>query len=125
MNHRHTFPQDEPRAPTRDATSSTPRGATRPPDRSLPPGFFPGAAAGLRAAPQESAMNEDRLNAASRLTVRIAIMVAFAAALAIGGPWLLNDAPPSPEAVMATAACCAKAPAAAARDAAPTMRPVR
>ena len=70
-------------------------------------------------------MNEDRLNATSRLTVRLALMIAFAAALAIGGPWLLNDAPPSPEAVMAAAVCCAKAPNAAAHESAATIAPVR
>jgi hypothetical protein len=125
MNHRHTLPHDEPSAPTRNAISSTPRGAAGPFGRSLPPGFFSGAAAGLRVAPQESAMNEDRLNWASRLTVRLAIMIAFAAALAIGGPWLLNDAPPSPEAVIAAAVCCAKAPNAAARDSGVAIAPVR
>ena len=70
-------------------------------------------------------MNEDRLNAASRLSVRLAIMIAFAAALAIGGPWLLNEAPPSPEAVIAAAVCCANAPTAAARDSGVAIAPVR
>lgn len=125
MNHRPTTAYHAPRPNGGDTVSSTPRGATRPPDRSLPPGFFSGAAAGVSAAPQEAAMNEDRRNAASRLTARIVLMLGFAAALAIGGPWLLNDAPPSPEAVVAAAVCCAPAPNAAARDAGATKRPLR
>ena len=70
-------------------------------------------------------MNEDRRNAAGRLTARIALVLGFAAALAVGGPWLLNDAPPSPEAVIAAAACCAQAPNAGARDAGAVTRPLR
>jgi len=125
MNHRATTAYHAPRPKGGDTISSTPRGATRPPGRSLPPGFFSGAAAGVFAAPQEAAMNEDRRNAVGRLTARIALLLGFAAALAIGGPWLLNDAPPSPEAVIAAAVCCAQAPNAAARDAGAPIRPLR
>ena len=70
-------------------------------------------------------MSEYRLNAASRLTVRLAVILGFAATLAIGGPWLLNDAPPTPEAVIAAAVCCAEAGNAGARDSGTTVRPVR
>lgn len=125
MNHRPTTAHPAPRPDGGDTISSTPRGATRPPGRSLPPGFFSGAAAGVFAAPQEAAMNEERRNAAARLTARIALVLGFAAALAVGGPWLLNDAPPSPEAVIAAAVCCAPAPNAAAREIGATKRPPR
>ena len=70
-------------------------------------------------------MNEDRRNAAGRLTARIALVLGLAAALAVGGPWLLNDAPPSPEAVIAAAVCCAQAPNAAVRETGTVIRPLR
>jgi len=88
--------------------SSLPRGATA---GWLPsPGFFPGTVAAI--AGQEIAMNETRTNALGRLAARAAVLVAgLVLALAVGAPWLLYDAPPSLEAVVAARACCAKAPA--------------
>ncbi len=99
--------------------SSTPRGATD--TRSPPPGFFSGLCAKVFQAGQESAMNEDSTGTtARRLATRIAALIAgVVVVLALGAPWLLNDAPPSPEAVVAAKACCASAPAPAIRTPAP------
>jgi len=56
-------------------------------------------------------MNEVRTNVTSRQTARVAItIVGFVLALAVGAPWLLNEAPPSPEAVFAAKLCCTSAP---------------
>ncbi len=55
-------------------------------------------------------MNADRTGIIGRLAARAAVLVAgFVLALAIGAPWLLHDAPPSPEAVFAARLCCTHA----------------
>jgi len=55
-------------------------------------------------------MTEDRTTFIGRLTARFAAMIIGAVlALAIGAPWLLHDAPPSPEAVLASSVCCTSA----------------
>jgi hypothetical protein len=58
-------------------------------------------------------MTEDRNSLLSRFTARFAAVVVGAVlALAVGAPWLLHDAPPSPEAVLASSLCCTSAPGA-------------
>jgi hypothetical protein len=89
-------------------------------------GYFSGGAAAARIESREVAMDQDRMNAYRRPLARIAALVAGALlALAIGAPWLLYDAPPSPEAVFAASVCCAKAPSAAAPRPAATIAPAR
>jgi hypothetical protein len=59
-------------------------------------------------------MNAMRINAVGRYAARAAIVVAaIYFALAVGAPWLLLDAPPSPQDVVATQVCCFKAAGAA------------
>jgi len=66
-------------------------------------------------------MNAMRMNAVSRLAARAAIVVAGVyLAFAVGAPWMLNNAPPSPQDVVAAQVCCFKAAGAAdARSARP------
>jgi hypothetical protein len=91
--------------------SSAPRGATT--VRPLPPGFSSSPVAALTIARNEVPMNNSTASAAGRIAVRIAAIAAgLALALVVGTPWLLIDAPPSPEAVVAARVCCAAAPAA-------------
>lgn len=69
-------------------------------------------------------MNADRTSFIGRLAARAAIVVAgFVLALAVGAPWLLYDAPPSPEAVVAAKLCCARATGAAAPRIAHVLAP--
>jgi hypothetical protein len=71
-------------------------------------------------------MNEDRTSVISRLTARIAVLiVGLLLGAAVGAPWLLYDAPPSPEAVFAARLCCAKTPGTTPPPAAPAIAPVR
>jgi hypothetical protein len=126
MNTEHTTPYRSPAPDT--ARSDFLHPARR--DPSLGPvaaaGLFPGTPAGARIAPQESAMNEDRTYVTSRHTARFAILiVGLFLALAIGAPWLLNDAPPSPEAVFVAKLCCATAPNALAPGTAPRIAPAQ
>jgi hypothetical protein len=47
------------------------------------------------------------INESGHVTARAALIVAaLYLALAVGAPWLLNDAPPSAQDVLATQACC-------------------
>ena len=80
-------------------------------------GRTPAAAAGLFSphrtqtaeAGSEDAMNDRRPNATRPSTARRVLLVTgFILALAVGAQWLLYEAPPSPEAVVAARACCAK-----------------
>jgi hypothetical protein len=82
-------------------------------------GRTPAVAAGLFSprrtdtpeAGSEDAMNDRRTNATRPSTTRRALLVTgFILALAVGAQWLLYDAPPSPEAVVAARVCCAKLP---------------
>ena len=59
-------------------------------------------------------------------TARVAILiVGIVLALAVGAPFLLNDAPPSPEAVFATKLCCVKVPSVIAPRPAPMVAPAK
>ena len=99
----------EPRTPepamlSNQPLTSTPRGAmaVAPP---LPRGFFSHAVA--RPVAEETAMNAIPASEAGSVTARaIVVVVALYLALAVGAPWLLHDAPPSAEDVIATRACC-------------------
>lgn len=84
--------------------SSTPGGAAL--CRSLPPGFFPES---VREVPRgsEKAMQEN-YNSRSHTARIAAVIVGIVIALGVGAPWLLNDAPPSPEAVLAAKVAQAK-----------------
>ena len=66
-------------------------------------------------------MNAMRMISVSRLAARAAIVVAGVyLALAVGAPWMLNSAPPSPQDVVAAQVCCVKSAGAAdARSARP------
>jgi hypothetical protein len=94
-------------------------------------GSFREVAPGVRKGSQESAMKEnamteDRINATSRIAARVAILiVGIVLALAVGAPFLLNDAPPSPEAVFATKVCCIKVSNAIAARPAPMVAPAK
>jgi hypothetical protein len=69
-------------------------------------------------------MNETRTSLTSHLTTRIAVLIAgVVLALVVGAPWLLLDAPPSPEAVFAARLCCVKAPPVLAPGVAPRIAP--
>ena len=71
-------------------------------------------------------MNEDRTNTTSRQTARCAVLiVGLFLALAVGAPWLLRDAPPSPEAVFVAKLCCAQGPNALPHGAAPVNPPAK
>jgi hypothetical protein len=71
-------------------------------------------------------MNEFRANETSHHAARAAIFIAVIyLALAVGAPWLLNEAPPSPQAVVAAKVCCAKASSPAAAGRAPSVAPAR
>ena len=75
---------------------------------------------------KENAMIEDRINVASRIAARVAILiVGVVLAFAVGAPFLLNDAPPSPEAVFATKLCCVKVPSVVAPRPAPMVAPAK
>jgi hypothetical protein len=53
-------------------------------------------------------MNAMRMNAVGRSAARAAIVVAGVYfALAVGAPWLLHNAPPSPQDIVAAQVCCA------------------
>jgi hypothetical protein len=82
-------------------------------------GRTPAAAAGLfpphrtptAEAGSEDAMNDRHTNANRPSTTRRALLVTgFVLAFAVGAQWLLYEAPPSPEAVVAARVCCAKLP---------------
>jgi hypothetical protein len=74
-------------------------------------GLFPPRRTDTPEAGSEDAMNDRRTNATRPSTTRRALLVTgFILALAVGAQWLLYDAPPSPEAVVAARACCAKLP---------------
>ena len=52
-------------------------------------------------------MSESRLQSLRRHAPRAALMLlATYLALAVGAPWLLHDAPPSPQDVVAAKVCC-------------------
>ena len=52
-------------------------------------------------------MNSIPVSESGQLTARAAVVVvALYLALAVGAPWLLHDAPPSAQDVLATQACC-------------------
>ena len=71
-------------------------------------------------------MTEAHASLTTTATARVAIViVGLLVALAFGAPWLLNDAPPSPEAVFAAKLCCVKAPNVVAPHAAPTIQPAK
>ncbi len=56
-------------------------------------------------------MNDRRTNANRPSTTRRALLVTGSIlAFAVGAQWLLYEAPPSPEAVVAARVCCAKPP---------------
>ena len=60
--------------------------------------------------PKEYAVSSIPINESGHVTARAAIVVAaLYLALAVGAPWLLNDAPPSAQDVLATQACCTTA----------------
>jgi len=65
-------------------------------------------------------MNAMRMNAVGRYAARAALIVAGVYfALAVGAPWLLLNAPPSPQDIVAAQACCFKSAGTA------DVRPVR
>jgi hypothetical protein len=72
-------------------------------------GLFPGPRAGTRITPQETQMNTTHANPTrlSTLGATLAALVLYVV-VAIGIPWVLNEAPPSPEAAFASRMCCAK-----------------
>jgi len=71
-------------------------------------------------------MTAERTSFISNLTARVAALIAgVVLALAFGAPWLLQDAPPSPEAVFAANVCCFKAPAVVAPGAAQRVAPAK
>jgi len=54
-------------------------------------------------------VNERLMNAVGRLAARVAIVIASVHfAFAVGAPWMLNGAPPSPQDVTAAQVCCAR-----------------
>ena len=96
--------------------------------RSLPAAAGPssGLPAGERSNPKERAMNADRTSTLGRQTARAAAwIVGLVLVFAVGAPWLLNDAPPSFEAVVVARLCCAKAPGAGAPRVAPPLAVAR
>ena len=59
-------------------------------------------------------MNELRMNAVGRYAARAALLVAGVyLAVAVGAPWLLHNAPPTPQDVVAAQVCCFKSAGAA------------
>ena len=59
-------------------------------------------------------MIESRLYHVGRYAARAAIVIAAVyLALGVGAPWMLNNAPPSPQDVVAARVCCAHAAGAA------------
>ena len=71
-------------------------------------------------------MNENRTSVISRTTARVAVLIAgLFLVVAVGAPFLLYDAPPSPEAVFATRLCCGTAPGSVAPPAVPALAPSR
>ena len=59
-------------------------------------------------------MNTLRMNAVGRYAARAAVLVAGVyLAFAVGAPWLLYNAPPSPQDVVAAQVCCVKSAGAA------------
>jgi hypothetical protein len=104
---------------TGTSVSSVPGGAAA--WRPLPPGFFTEPATKVFQGKQASAMNNDSSRIRSPHVVRVvAVIVGLVLAAVVGAPWLLNDAPPSPEAVVATKVLRASA----ATPATPATRPV-
>jgi hypothetical protein len=99
----------------REPLSSPPRGATGDRHRPQPRGFFTSARrrrkpAGLK----EWTMNTLHISLVGRYAARAAIVIAGVyLALAVGAPWLLLNAPPSPQDVVAAQVCCFKAASAA------------
>jgi hypothetical protein len=60
--------------------------------------------------PKEYVVSSIPINESGHVTARAALIVAaLYLALAVGAPWLLNDAPPSAQDVLATQACCTAA----------------
>ena len=83
-------------------------------------GSFPPRRADTPDANSEDAMNDRRTNPARpSVALRALLVTGFILALSVGAQWLLYDAPPSPEAVVAAKACCAKPPPVAAPHALP------
>jgi hypothetical protein len=101
-----------------------PRAARPVPRPVVAAGSFSGAAAGVRGACREPVMTEDRSSIIGRLAARAAVViVGLVLAIAVGAPFLLYDAPPSPEAVFAASLCCASAPGIVAPPSAPALAP--
>jgi hypothetical protein len=101
--------------------SSSPRGATGVRYRPLPRGLFTSLRQRRQpAAPKEWIMNSMHFNLVGRYAARAAIVIAGVyLALAVGAPFLLLDAPPSPQDVVAAQVCCFKSASA------PEARPAR
>jgi len=99
------FQNQDPTMTMTNSISSTPGGAVV--CRPLPPGFFPESIREV-ARGSEVAMQE-KPNSSSRAARVAAIIVGMVIALGVGAPWLLNDAPPSPEAVFAAKVAQAQA----------------
>ena len=71
-------------------------------------------------------MNSIPTAESGHVTARAAlVVVALYLALAVGAPWLLQEAPPSAQDVLATAACCSVAPAALAATKPAKVGPAR
>jgi hypothetical protein len=96
---------------SREPLSSSPRGATGQMRLSSPPGFLPRAPRAQEPAnPSEKRMTELHLNTISRHAVRAAMIAAgLYLVFAVGAPWMLHNAPPSPQDVVAAKVCCDKA----------------
>jgi len=59
-------------------------------------------------------MTEYRFHFARRFAARAAVILAgMYLAFAVGAPWMINDAPPTPQDFVASKVCCAKAAPAA------------
>jgi hypothetical protein len=109
-----TPPESTAETGLRAPFSSPPRGATGERSRPLPRGLFPSPPHARKPAhPEQDAMNATRMNALGRYAARAAIVVAGVyLAIAVGAPWLLYSAPPSPQDVVAAQVCCFKPPGA-------------
>ena len=55
-------------------------------------------------------MTESTFRHSTRFAARAAVILAgMYLAFAVGAPWMLNDAPPTPQDFVASKVCCAKA----------------
>jgi hypothetical protein len=104
-----------PETARREPLSSPPRGATGVRHRPLPRGFLTSPRRRRKpAGPKEWTMNALHISLVGRYAARGAIVIAGVyLALAVGAPWLLLSAPPSPQDVVAAQVCCFKAASAA------------